>query len=50
MPRLPLLAILLLAIQTTWAQTDSTMVKNDTVAWNKSLDGVTVTAQRQLIK
>ena len=50
MPRLPLLAILLLAIQTTWAQTDSTIVKNDTVAWNKSLDGVTVTAQRQLIK
>ena len=43
------------------AQTDSTKVKNatphsdqrsenDSVTWNQSLDGVTVTAQRQLIK
>lgn len=32
------------------AQTDSTTVKNDSVAWNQSLDGVTITAQRQLIK
>ena len=32
------------------AQTDSTAVKNDSVMWNQSLDGVTVTAQRQLIK
>jgi len=32
------------------AQTDSTTVKSDSVTWNQSLDGVTVTAQRQLIK
>jgi len=32
------------------AQTDSTAVRNDSVTWNQSLDGVTVTAQRQLIK
>ena len=32
------------------AQTDSTKVKNDSVTWNQSLDGVTITAQRQLIK
>ena len=29
---------------------DSTSVKNDSVTWNKELEGVTVTAQRQLIK
>ena len=50
MSRLLLLATLLLVSLSTWAQTDSTMVKNDSVAWNKSLEGVTVTAQRQLIK
>ncbi|MDY6248443.1 MAG: outer membrane beta-barrel family protein [Prevotella sp.] len=32
------------------AQTDSLSVKKDSVAWNQSLDGVTITAQRQLIK
>ena len=32
------------------AQTDSTSVKNDSIAWDKYLDGVTVTAMRQLIK
>ena len=32
------------------AQTDSTMVKNDSVTWSQTLDGVTVKAQRQLIK
>lgn len=32
------------------AQTDSTTVKNDSVTWNQTLDGVTVKAQRQLIK
>ena len=32
------------------AQTDSTAVRKDSVTWNQSLDGVTVTAQRQLIK
>ncbi len=32
------------------AQTDSTTVKNDSVMWSQMLDGVTVKAQRQLIK
>ena len=50
MPRLPFLAIMFLTASLSWAQTDSTLVKNDSVTWNKSLDGVTVTAQRQLIK
>ena len=31
-------------------QTDSTAVKNDSVTWSQTLDGVTVKAQRQLIK
>ena len=42
-----LLALISMAGQ---AQTDSTAVKNDSVAWNQALDGVTITAQRQLIK
>ena len=50
MSRLSLLSFLLLVFQPAWSQTDSTKVSNDSVAWNKSLDGVTVTAQRQLIK
>ena len=32
------------------AQTDSTKVQNDSITWNKELEGVTVKAQRQLIK
>ena len=32
------------------AQTDSVTVKNDSVTWSQELDGVTVKAQRQLIK
>lgn len=32
------------------AQTDSTAVKNDSVTWSQTLDGVTIKAQRQLIK
>ena len=32
------------------AQTDSTTVKNDSVTWSQELDGVTVKAQRKLIK
>ena len=32
------------------AQTDSTTVKSDSVTWSQTLDGVTVKAQRQLIK
>ncbi|MDE5571717.1 MAG: TonB-dependent receptor, partial [Prevotella sp.] len=31
-------------------QSDSTSVGNDSIAWNKELDGVVVKAQRQLIK
>ena len=55
------LPTMLLAATFASAQTDSTKVKNatphsdqrsenDSVTWNQSLDGVTVTAQRQLIK
>lgn len=32
------------------AQKDSIATKNDSVAWSKTLDGVTVKAQRQLVK
>ena len=41
---------MLSAAMVTHGQTDSTKVTNDSVTWNQSLDGVTVTAQRQLIK
>ncbi|MBR1468597.1 MAG: TonB-dependent receptor family protein [Prevotella sp.] len=34
----------------TCAQTDSLSAKKDSVAWNRELEGVTVKAQRQLIK
>ena len=34
----------------TQAQTDTTTVKNDSVIWDKDLEGMTVTAMRQLIK
>ena len=34
----------------TWAQQDSTTVNNDSITWNKELDGVVVKAQRQLVK
>ena len=43
-------ALLAIVSMETMAQTDSTAVKNDSVMWDQSLDGVTVTAQRQLIK
>ena len=45
-----LLMLMLSAAMVTHGQTDSTKVTNDSVTWNQSLDGVTVTAQRQLIK
>ena len=32
------------------AQTDSTKVQNDSITWNQELEGVTIKAQRQLIK
>ena len=50
MSKLLFLAASLLLHISVWAQTDSTVVKSDSVAWNKSLEGVTVTAQRQLIR
>ena len=50
MSRLLFTVALLLISLSARAQTDSTLVKNDSVAWSKSLEGVTVTAQRQLIK
>ena len=43
-------AMLALASLGAMAQTDSTSVKDDSVTWNQALDGVTVKAQRQLIK
>ena len=52
MKKLRLVSLLLAAIvlMEAEAQTDSTAVRKDSVTWNQSLDGVTVTAQRQLIK
>ena len=43
-------ALLALVSMTGQSQTDSTAVKNDSVTWSQTLDGVTVKAQRQLIK
>ena len=40
MLQLLLITILLLAVGTAKAQIDSAKVNNDTVAWNKSLEGV----------
>ena len=31
-------------------QTDSTSVNNDSITWNKELEGVVIKAQKQLIK
>ena len=45
-----LLSMVCLITITVQAQTDSTTVNNDSIAWDKNLDGVTVTAMRQLIK
>jgi len=45
-----LLSMVCLITITAQAQTDSTTVNNDSIAWDKNLDGVTVTAMRQLIK
>ena len=46
------LLLLLLAVKAgaTMAQTDTLSAKKDSVAWSQELDGVTVKAQRQLIK
>ena len=48
-----LLSLLLAArvgIATAQTQQDSTSVKNDSITWNKELEGIEVKAQRQLIK
>ena len=43
-------ALLALVVMAGQGQTDSTSVKNDSVTWSQTLDGVTVRAQRQLVK
>ena len=48
--RLQLLLVMFLTATFGMAQTDSTKVQNDSITWNKELEGVTVKAQRQLIK
>ena len=48
--RLQLLLVMFSTATFGMAQTDSTQVKNDSITWNKELEGVTVKAQRQLIK
>ena len=48
--RLQLLLVMFLAATFGMAQTDSTKVQNDSITWNQELEGVTVKAQRQLIK
>ena len=42
--------LLFLCPNLTMAQQDSTSVSNDSITWNKELDGVVVKAQRQLVK
>lgn len=42
--------LLIICTPNAYAQTDSTLVQKDSVTWNKQLDGIEVTAQRQLIK
>ena len=50
MKREILLSMVGLMTIATQAQTDSTSVNIDSIAWDKNLDGLTVTAMRQLIK
>ena len=50
MKHLKVFLLLLLVVPSASAQTDSTQVKNDSITWNQELEGVTVKAQRQLIK
>ena len=50
MSRLLFLMVMLMFFQSVWAQTDSIAAKNDSVTWSQTLEGVTVKAQRQLIK
>ena len=44
--RLQLLLVMLSTATFGIAQTDSTKVQNDSITWNKELEGVTVKAQR----
>ena len=51
--KLVLLSLLLVAragITTAQTQSDSTSVNNDSITWNKELEGVVIKAQKQLIK
>ena len=48
--RLQLLLVMFSTATFGMAQTDSTKVQNDSITWNKELEGITVKAQRQLIK
>ena len=50
MKHLKVFLLLLFVVLSASAQTDSTQVKNDSITWNQELEGVTVKAQRQLIK
>ncbi|MBO4718530.1 MAG: TonB-dependent receptor family protein [Prevotella sp.] len=47
---LSLLLAARVGITTAQAQSDSTSVQNDSITWNKELDGVVIKAQKQLIK
>ena len=48
--RLQLLLVMFLTATFGMAQTNNTKVQNDSITWNQELEGVTVKAQRQLIK
>ena len=51
--KIVLLSLLLAArvgIATAQTQKDSTSVSNDSITWNKELEGVVIKAQKQLIK
>jgi hypothetical protein len=47
---LSLLLAVRVGITTAQTQSDSTNVQNDSITWNKELDGVVIKAQKQLIK
>ena len=47
---LSLLLVARVGETTAQTQTDSTSVKNDSITWNKELEGVVIKAQKQLIK
>ena len=50
MKQLMMTIIFAMAAMNGMAQTDSTTVNNDSITWSQELEGVTVKAQRQLIK